>query len=238
MAVAEAITLAYKMTQGESLRYRIGMDSDQQVQEGDKHGTVVSRMDLVMSQKAKSVAPDGTLSLDVIIDTGTVKRNGEATDLPNVGQTISMTMKKTGEVTQTSVDFPFSQPPFPDKPVKVGDTWTGQSTLNVLEGKPPITLTYHYTLKGIKKIHGYECAEIDVKSPVSTHDLGEGVTQTLTAGGTTYFAYNQGKLVQSTVHTKTDVTTAQLTVSNDMKVQIEIEDGPAPAGAEEAFIAR
>lgn len=238
MVVGQGITLEYKMKKGESLKYQTIVDSDQFIREGENKAEQKSVLEMVMVQKAIDVAADGTISVDVIIESGTVKRDGETEELPNVGQVISMKMRKNGEITQTSVEFPFSQPPFPSTQIQKGGSWTGTSKVNIPGRAEPITLTYNYTLVGFEKVSGYDCARIEVICPESKISLAEGVDQKLVAKGTTFFAHNEGRLVHSEVETNTEIMGPDAEVKTKIKVMVDLQEkkvGPSmPEG--EAFI--
>ena len=125
MVVGEAINLEYKMKQGETLRYKTTVQSQQTLQEGSQSATGSSLME--MGDDAEShptSARKGTMGVDVTIETVNLKRDGEAVQFDQgqdpTGKTVSMKMKKNGEVVQTSMDLPFSQPPFPLPPHQEG----------------------------------------------------------------------------------------------------------------------
>ncbi|MFH0801828.1 MAG: hypothetical protein V2A78_05510 [bacterium] len=240
MVASEAITLEYKMKKGETLQYKANVSLHQQLkEEGEmkEEQDVNTFLDMLMVQKVTEISGK-QYDIDVTIESGNVKRNGEQEELPNVGQTVSVKMNRDGKITKTSVDFPFEQPPFPSKPVKLGESWKSDSKLSI-PGKPePFTLTYEYTLKDFAKVHGYDCAEIAVKCPETIIPLEGEMKQKLVAGGTTYFAHREGKLIKSEVETRTEVSAENTIVLTNTKVKVELLElaGPAATAAEEGYI--
>lgn len=249
MVVGETISLEYKMKQGETLRYKTTVQSVQTLQEGSQSATGTSLMEMVMVQKATDVSGEGTMGVDVTIETVNLKRDGEAVQFepgqdPS-GKTVSMKMKKNGEVIQTSMDLPFSQPPFPSRPIRKGETWTGDSKIPVpvtndkgeVQGHREVSLKYHYSLWDFVRMQGYDCAEIRVSCPESTIPLQDKVEQRISATGTTYFAYKEGRLVRSEVQTDSQISAAEVSIKNQIHVRVELQDaegasgqGPAPSG--------
>jgi len=237
----EAVMLEYKMQKGEELEYRSTVHSEQTITEGNETASQMSDLTMLMVQEAKEINPDGSMQVEVTIKEGKGRIGNEEVELPNVGQTIAMRMLKNGEITHSSVDMPFSQPPFPGKPVKKGDIWTEQSKVRIPDRPQPIILTYEYTLSGFKEVDGYDCAEILVKCKDSKVKLDEGVEQTISARGTTYFAHKQGRLVRSQVETVTSITKDDIKVDNKIKVVVELTKAKSAVGlgpAEEGFIAK
>jgi len=177
MLQGQPITLEYKMSPGEVLKYQTQVDSEQSLkEEGQSEQTNRSVLEMTMEQKVKEVN-GGLSTVDVTIQEGRILREGETLELPAVGQTIGITMKRNGDIVKTTVDFPFSQPAFPDRTLKVGEKWTGDSKMDIpimdREGNPTgsksVTLTYHYTLAGFDRVAGYDVAIIQVECPQDQH---------------------------------------------------------------------
>lgn len=238
----ETIVLAYDMKPGEKLRYKTEVFSEQSVQEdGQPAQGFSSKMDMTMVQEGKKVNPDGSMEVDVTIVDGTIEREGQTAQIPTVGQTITIVMKRSGEIVRTSVNFPFSQPAFPEKQLKVNDTWTGDSQMDIplfddegnQTGTKKADLTYHYSLGGIEQSRGYEVAVINVKCPETRFDLTEDTAQTITASGVTHFSHKSGRLVKSQVSTTTEIKAPSAVVGTKIKVIVELQEasgGTAPLG--------
>lgn len=249
MVSGDAITLEYKMQPGETLQYRTVVQSEQTLQEGSQTASGSSVMEMVMGQKATEVSPDGTMGVDVTIQSVSLKRDNEAVPFEPgqdpTGKTVSMKMKKSGEVIQTNMELPFSQPPFPTRAIKKGETWTGDSQIPVpitdaegqVTGHRQVTLRYHYSLWDFTRKQGYDCAEIRVSCPESTIPLQDKVEQRISATGTTYFAFKEGRLVCSEVETDSQIAAQDVSIKNHIKVRVELENAggsaapPAPTFA-------
>ena len=260
MVVGDTVTLEYKMNPGEVLQYKTVVGSEQLLQEGSQSANSSSLMEMVMTQRATEVSPEGTMGVDVTITSVRLQRGDQEVGFEEgqdpTGKTVSMKMKRSGEVVQTSMDLPFSQPPFPTRPIKKGETWTGDSKIPVpvtnaegeVTGQREVTLRYHYSLWDFTRVQGYECAEIRVSCPESTIPLQEKVEQRISATGTTYFAYKEGRLVRSEVETDSSIVTQEVSIKNHIKVKVELETAsdsrpePGPAfsvgGGGDEFIIR
>lgn len=236
--LGEAVILAYNMREGESLRYKTEVLSEQTIkEEGQSPQTGQSVLEMTMLQAVKSVSPDGQMTVDVTIESGSIKRDGQVAPLPSVGQTITIVMKKNGEIVRTSVDFPFSQPAFPEKTVSLKDSWTGESKMDIplyddngnQTGTKAVTLNYKYTLSGFEQKLGYETAVITVSCPETRIELQQGVEQKISASGVTNFGHKHGRLVQSKVSTETEITAPGTSVGTRIKVNVELVDSGGPA---------
>ncbi len=244
----ESIVLAYSMKPGEKLTYKTEVFSEQSVQEeGGTPQAFASKMDMTMLQEGKKVNPDGSMEVDVTIISGSIEKDGETAQIPTVGQVITIVMKPSGEIVRTSVNFPFSQPSFPEKQLKVGDSWTGDSQMDIplfdddgnQTGTKKADLTYHYTLGGVEQSRGYEVGVINVSCPETSFDLTEDTTQTITANGTTFFSHKSGRLVKSQVSTTTEIKAPTAIVGTKIKVIVELTDasgGQAGGGLEAGFM--
>ena len=249
----ESVTLAYRMTEGEALRYKTEVTSIQTIkEEGKPTQQGQSLLEMTMLQTVKGVSPDGRMTVDVTIEKGTIRRDSEVVPLPSVGQTITIVMKKNGEIVSTSVDFPFSQPAFPENPIKLRESWSGDSNMEIplyndegnQTGNKSVTLKYSYTLGGFEHLLNHETSVINVSCPTTNITLQEGVEQKITAKGVTNFGHKQGRLVRSRVETETEITAPGTTVSTNIKVTVELVEATGPSssggmvGGDEQFIIR
>jgi len=235
----DTIKLAYAMQPGEKLRYKTEVISEQSVQqEGQEPQGFSSTMDMVMVQEGKAVNPDGSMEVEVTIEDGSINKGGQSEKLPTIGTKITIVMKQSGEIVRTSVDFPFSQPAFPEKALKLNDSWTGDSQMDIplyndegqQTGSKKADLTYHYTLAGLEQTKGYDTAVINVSCPETRFDLQEEIQQSITATGVTYFGHKTGRLVKSQVSTKTEITAPGTIVGTKIKVIVELQDASGGAG--------
>jgi len=229
MVVGEATKLEYIMKKDETLTYKTSVHSEQVIKTKDQTGSTTSDVEMKMLQKCTEVTPDGVMTIDVTIQSGTIKRDGQEEELPNVGQTITLKMKRNGEIVHTSVDLPFEQPAFPTNVVKKGDTWVGKSRITI-PGKPEMfDLVYDYMLQDFVNLAGYDCALIKVECKETKINIDEGIDQVISASGMTNFAHKDGRLVRSEVDTKTVITAQDGSVDTKIKVIVEIE-GKKEAG--------
>jgi hypothetical protein len=236
--LGEGIKLEYKMEKGEVLEYKSTVHSEQEILEKGQSSTQVSDLEMLLSQEAKDIDIDGTMIVQVNIKKGVLRLEGKEDELPNVGQSIAMRMKKNGEITQSSVDFPFTQPPFPEKIIKQGETWTSQSRVEIPGRAEPVFLTYHYSLWGTKTVNGYECAEIKVSCPETEVMIQENMKQKISAIGTTYFAPQAGRLIRSEVETSTEITSEGMQLKNSIAVLVELVAAAGGSLPDQGFIAR
>lgn len=236
----DTISLAYSMQPGEKLRYKTEVTSEQSVQqEGQEPQGFSSTMEMVMLQEGKGVNPDGSMEVEVTIEDGSINKGGQIDKLPTIGTKITIVMKKSGEIVRTSVDFPFSQPAFPEKQLKINDAWTGDSQMDIplydddgnQTGIKKADLKYHYTLSGVEQVKGYETAIINVSCPETRFDLQESIQQSISAAGVTYFGHKQGRLVRSQVSTKTEITAPGTIVGTKIKVVVELQDASGGSSA-------
>lgn len=232
----DSILLQYKCKKGETVRYRTTVDSHQDVKEKGQSMEISSKVEMVMAQTCTDIAADGTMSIDVLIEEGYILRNGERQELPNKGQKIAMKMKKSGDITSTSTPVDFSQPSFPEEPKAKKDRWNSESLINIPNRNEPVKLDYKYILWDTVKADGYDCAEIKVSCPETAIELQEGVTQTISATGATYFAYKEGLLVKSEVETKTDIESPKddAAINTRIRVKVVMEGKPQVGAAESA----
>ncbi len=237
MLQGEPITLEYKMSPGEVLKYRTKVDSDQSLrEEGQPEQRNQSLLEMTMEQVVTEVKGDLS-TVEVTIQDGKIHRGDEVADLPAAGQTIGITMKRNGDIVKTSVDFPFSQPAFPERTLRVGEKWTGDSKMDIPRmdsegnqtGTKQVALTYHYTLAGFERIAGYDVAIIQVECPKTTIEIDSNVVQSIVATGKTCFAHREGRLIRSNVETKTTITAPGAEVNTHIKVSVDLVDTPPPA---------
>ncbi len=243
----DSITLEYKNTPGEILTYTSTVNSNQSMKEGD-HPAQESSSVMTMVMEQKTIAVKGELiDLEMIIPQGEIKRGQDTMPLPNAGQKIGITMKKSGDIVKTTLASPFSQPSFPSKSLKAGDSWELKNNMDIPIGengqKKSIVLNYRYTLTGFERIKGYEAAVIDIVCPAVKTEIDEEIKQSISASGKTYFAHREGRLISSSVTTHTDIVAPGASITTDITVEIELTDAKSPSfgtssvsGGEEQFI--
>lgn len=220
------ITLEYKLTPGEVLRYRSVVSSKQIIQEGEQlPEELESSLEIVMVQSVKEVS-NGIAKVEVVIESGSVHRGQEELPLDTVGQKLLLSMKRNGDIISTSVNMPFSQPAFPSNALRPGDSWFTTNPMNIPAGSDGqtknIDLKYQHTLARFDHVRSHDVAIIDVKCPSVDIELSEDIHQIITAEGSTKFAHIQGRLIESNVHTHTEVIAPDTSITTDINVSVEL----------------
>ena len=219
----DPICLEYKGKTGDVKRYATTIDTKQILIEKGARREGTQKVQVIMTQTITDVSSDGIFTVQVVIDSGKVMSEGKSLPLPNAGQKIMMKMKKSGVIISCDPPTDFSQPSFPEGPKNVKERWTSESKVNV-QGRPdPITLSYRYILWDLIKVNAYNCAEIKVSCPETATEIQPGVTQKISATGTTLFEYNQGFLVKSEVETKTIVEAPEHDVHVETRIGVRVE---------------
>jgi hypothetical protein len=168
------------------------------------------------------------MGVEVAIDSASLKRDGEELPVPSIGQKIPMKMKSNGEVSQmggaAGAGGGQTHASFPDNAVGAGESWSGESTIEIPGTNKTVLLKTNHTLETFEKIKGYDCAKIKVKTPETKIPLQDDVEQTIIVEGTTYFDHKEGRLVKSIAETKTwmSIPSGQ-SVKTSTKMTIEIE---------------
>lgn len=226
MVVKEAIKLEYKMNKGEDYIYRVTVKSQRRLEEAGQIQEEKDQIIMKMVQKVVDVKPDGSYNLEMIVEPQQLIRNDKEVPLDTPAQSVTMRMTRNGEILETSMPSPATQPSFPTKTLFVGDSWVGESKVSLPERPQPIILKFNYLLWGIERVKGYECAQINVSSPETKIELAEGVSQRISAAGTTYFAHNEGRLVRSEVETKISIKMPEGKVYNSISIFVDILEAP------------
>ncbi|MEQ8169254.1 MAG: hypothetical protein ABRQ38_10185 [Candidatus Eremiobacterota bacterium] len=221
------VKLEYKLKQGDVSKYKTLVESSTEITEEGQTKSISSVMEMMTTQTISSVFPDGSMKVEVSIDSASLTRDGEEIPVPSVGQTIPMKMKKNGEVSQLGAGGAGSgqtHASFPENQVGIGENWSGESTIEIPGTDKTVVLKTNHTLEAFEKMKNHECSKINVSTPETTIPLQEDVTQTILVTGTTYFDHNEGRLVKSIAETKTWMTlpTGQ-SVNTLTKMIIEIE---------------
>lgn len=231
MPVSDAVTLQYKMAKNEEYVYDIAVDSSRDAESGGNRQQERDLLKMKMTQKVTEVNSDSSYSLEMLVEPQKLTKNEQEVPLNPMQQKVTMRMSKSGEILETSLQGPATQPSFPTRPIFVGETWEGESKVNLQDPTtgqplPPVTLKFVYTLSAIVKVKGYECAHIIVKNPESEIALSQGVTQKISANGDTYFAHKEGRLIKSDVQTKILMTLPDGQLHNTIKITVEIVEAP------------
>ena len=149
------------------------------------------------------------------------------------GDTITYSMGQAGERNLTSNLQAFF-PDLPGKPVKIGDTWTTNDTININEGGSNMLMTFASinTFEGLETMDGYDCIKVTAKSKGNLGGEGEQMGANLYFDGDIesedvwYFAYKKGIFVKSISDGFTDATIAvtggqKMTIPMTMETKFE-----------------
>jgi len=205
---ADSVVLEYKYKMGDKLKYGISMNGNTKMETANNKGNAKVDVRMNIEQSVLYVNPkNGNIDIQTRILSGTAKNaEGKDEDLTNIGQTVYMTIDKSGTLLgATSYDANFDpiamSISFPTKPVAVGATWKN-------DVKQPIPMNISYKLKEIKEYKGRKCAIIEQEisvSPEVKNIKGNG-------SGKIYLDLAKGYIVYT--ETKNDLTMDQ-EIEND-----------------------
>lgn len=237
MSNTETVTLQYKMAKNDTYVYQITVDSEREIETGGNTQREQDSLKMKMTQKVLAVLPDGAYSLEMLVEPQSLVKNGQDVKIEPSTQKITMKMSKSGEILETSLPGPATQPSFPKHPVSVGQTWDGESQVTLQDPTtgqtlPPHTLKFLYTLTAIEKVKNYKCSHIKVKNPETEITLAQGIIQKIHAHGDTFFAHQEGRLVQSDVQTQISMSIPEGNLQNTIKIHVELTHTPEPAANE------
>jgi hypothetical protein len=200
-AVAEEkVLLQYNPKPGTAAKYKLGIKGITTVTAMDRAQKTDLETQMTLEQKVTGVDKDGNLSITTTIMDGQIVVNKTPTQLPAVGQVITVKMAKNGEVLSSegadqSTNFQQMQIKFPEKPVGIGDTWS--TTINP-NPQLPIPLEVKYTVQGFETVSGYKCVKLQSRVTTSQGDAGS-INLNVEADGKIWFAYEDGIMVKNEV---------------------------------------
>jgi hypothetical protein len=142
--------------------------------------------------EVKKVDPDGTAGLTYEIESGSYILNGNKNDLPKAppwaitrdkqNRFVKATTEETFEVFMAPevrrLLFSCVEVVFPDKPVKVGDTWTTELDNPAVKGKK---ITLKTTFRGKEMLEGASISKVEQRAEADTNLTGGKLTCDLTA---------------------------------------------------------
>jgi hypothetical protein len=199
------LKLEFKGMPGEVNKYAVSMLVNSEMKKGTQKANSRMKVDMLLRQKVMGVSVDGTLTVSTVIEEGTSIVNGQKSQIPNVGQTMLMKITRRGQIANimgdmsSSIDYKSMQITFPDRELKVGDSWESQVKINP---KYPIPMKSKYTIKGFKVVNGHKC--VIIESDINVVPFNKKMSQNLKvkAKGHIYFDYEQGKIVANDMKTK------------------------------------
>jgi hypothetical protein len=148
------IKRAYKA--GETDKYRINL----QLQGESPMGPLNLEMTMDMIETTKQILEDGSVVVEMRMDSGAIKFNDQEMSMPGAGETMRMTIDKTGRVVKTEGGAAgrggnlnglinlTRVATWPDRPLRVGETWTFEVPL---ENNPQAKVKGSFTVVGPEK---------------------------------------------------------------------------------------
>lgn len=196
----DSVLLQYNPKPGTTTKYKMHINGNTVVTAMQRAQKTDLETDMTIEQKVTGVDKNGNVDMTTEIKEGTITVNKTPTQLPAIGQIIRVKMAKNGEVLESEgmdnqSNFQQMQIKFPDKPVKVGDSWEA-----VISPNPqlPIPLKVKYTFLGKETVDGFECAKL--QSTVTTDKAEAGsINLDVKADGMIWFAHKDGIMVKNEV---------------------------------------
>jgi len=226
----EGILLEYKMVAGQVYVYKIEVESATQfVGLFERQQQPPTRSSLRSEQTVRSVDQDGNYELEVAVrpspEGGGDKATGPAAPVQN--QTLSMVQSRTGAIVnspQLGAQSPTMV--FPDRKIRIGDTWEGTISLPVpspVTGENVVTeLDRVYRLSSFEMVNGRACAHISVSGSGRNVKLADGVELLSSAVGDTWFAFEEGFIEKSDVESRAVITSEEAVVLTTTKLVVEM----------------
>lgn len=208
------VTLRYHFKPGRMLKYKTMITGA-----GEMAGPMGQPMRMVIESTSVAkhevvdVAPDGTATLEMQITEGNMKMTmggqEQKMPLPTEKQTFRITPRgkvipekeKAGAPEGLGAQFDFSDimgaMEFPEKDLKIGDTWSGEATLNTgVLGQ--VSFKFTQRLKAVKNWKGRDCAVIDFtfEAPMKMAESTMAGSGKMAGSGTLYFDVKNGVDVQ------------------------------------------
>ena len=217
----KAIKLSLKFQEGDEYKYNLIQDSVITTEFMGKKMEMPSKTEITLTQKVEKVDL-GIAELNVTYDTFNMEMNVGGKQIPSnmgksmVGKTNKMKISENGEIIEPKgikamvglqglgsdiKNIFFSlYPKFPERKLKVGNSWTQKQ--EIPQSQMGVVIEYQYTLPKLEKKKGYDCAVIDYTISM-TIEGGEQTKMNMKGSGkgkgTAYFAYEKGLLVESEV---------------------------------------
>lgn len=254
--VKKGLILQYRMPQDQALKYQFTSNMTQNLEVMGQSMKNIVNLDMLFSTKSKGMEESNQLLLMTIDSAKTNMQSPQGNFSPDMrsvfGKSFNMTLSLLGkELKMSGADtIKYNMGPggertlssnfqtiFPDlagKPVKIGDSWTTNDTINVNEGGMEMRMTFVSvnTLQGFETVDGHECVKVTAQSTGKLGGEGEQMGANLYFEGDIetkdvwYFAYKEGIFVKSISEGMTEgnvaVTGAQkMTIPMTMETKFE-----------------
>ena len=217
----KATKFIFKFNVGDEHRYQLIQDSTTATEFMGRKMEMPSTTDITLTQKVENVN-QGEIHLILTYDSFDMEMNVGGKEIPGtmgekmVGQSISMKLRENGEIIEpqgiqsmVALQGPSSDvgsmffslyPTFPDRALKVGESWTQNQEMD--QTQMGVAIENQYTFARREDKNGYKCAVIDFTLTMNVKSTGEAqmkIEGKGTGKGTIYFAYEKGVIVESAV---------------------------------------
>lgn len=223
------VKLAYAAKVGETLRYKTVYDIVGSTTVPGKGVVPMNmHMETIIAQKVTEVESNDTVVIETTYESATVKADGKEIPFPYEDKSFTIVMTKQGKILEVRGLEKLSlgainendykkmmqelQPEFPDKELRIGDTWSIEKKIELPQGFLEITASS--VLGDFKNIEGFRCAIINTEFsiPLTMQEEKQGIKIKMSGEeegtGTTYFAVKEGKLVKAEVDISAHFTTS------------------------------
>lgn len=203
----EKFLLQYNPTLGTATTYKIIIDGETIVTEGNKTTKTKIATDMSVEQRIIGKDENGNITMENEILANKLEVNGKAQNPGNVGSIVRVVMAQDGTIiSQSNNDSSnnnFTQQiKFPNLPIGIGDTWSTRVEAN---SQLPIPMETVYTIAGFENYEGEKCVKI--KSKINSKNQTNSLNLEVNAEGNIYFSPTKGILVGNQVVSKMNMIT-------------------------------
>ena len=217
----KAIRLKFKFNKEDEYKYQLVQDSKTTTEFMGKKMEMPSKTEITLTQKVENI-DQGIAELAITYDSFEMEMNVGGKQIPSsmgktmVGKTNKMKLSETGEIIEPKgikamvglqglgsdiKNIFFSlYPKFPERKLKVGDSWT--QTQEIPQPQMDVVIESKYSLSKLEKKKECDCVVIDYTISMSMEGGDQAKMNLKGTGkgtGTTHFAYEKGMLVSSQV---------------------------------------
>ena len=219
-----SIKLTLKFNEGDEYKYQLTQDSKTTTEFMGKKMEMPSSTDITLTQKVEKVN-QGIGELTITYDSFDMEMNVGGKQIPSnmgksmVGKTEKMKLSESGEILEpqgiqsmvalqglgSDINSMFFSlyPQFPERALKVGDSWAQKQ--EIPQSQMGLALETLYTLTRKEERNGHKCVVIDYTVSMTMQGGGGEEEQKMKiegggkGKGTAYFAYEKGLLIGSDV---------------------------------------
>jgi len=243
-----ATKFTLKFNVGDEHSYELNQDSSTKTEFMGRKVEMPSRTELTLTQEVKKV-DQGIGDIKLTYDSFNMEMNVGGKEISGnmgeelVGKSIIMRIRENGEIVEpqgiksmVTLQGPSSDlssmlfslyPTFPDRELKVGESWTQTSETPQPDMGVDVESSYTFVRREDRK--GYKCAVIDFTISMNIKVKGEeamNIEGSGTGKGTCYFAYEKGLLVESAV---------ELDMNMAIETPLPIGDGKIPTSTHQTI---